>query len=332
MRKGGEMKIFLKAAFTTVSASVLFLFAHVATVQASDWPTQKTIRFISVYPPGGSVDQVTRILAPALQAQLKQTVIVENIGGASGMIGTAAVAKADPDGYTFGLVFDTHAVNPALKEKIPFDTKKDLSYITMIGTAPMVLAAAKNTGVTSFKQLIELSKAKKPQTYGSIGTGSLGHLSMAQLAKNAGFDWSHVPYKGGGPLMQDAIGGHIPLSVGSIFLVKPHADAGNLIPLAVTTTNRSRDMPNVPTIAESGFPGFEAPAWWGVIAPAKTPVAIINRMHQEIAIALKKKEIAEKLDQQGMDIVGLGPDAFREFNDKQMAIWGKFVVDNAIKD
>jgi tripartite-type tricarboxylate transporter receptor subunit TctC len=326
------MKIFGKSVAFLCGAGLVVLSLQANSVHASEWPAQKPIRFISVYPPGGSVDQVTRILAPALQAQLKQSVVVENIGGASGMIGTAAVAKADPDGYTFGLVFDTHAVNPALKEKIPFDTKKDLAYITMIGTAPMVLAAAKNTGITSFKQLIDLSKAKKPQTFGSIGTGSLGHLSMAQLAKNAGFDWSHVPYKGGGPLMQDAIGGHIPLSVGSIFLVKPHSDAGSLIPLAVTTTARSKDMPNVPTIAESGFPGFEAPAWWGVIAPAKTPVAVINRMHQEITIALKKKEIAEKLDQQGMDVVGLGPEAFRDFNDKQMSLWGKFVIDNAIKD
>jgi tripartite-type tricarboxylate transporter receptor subunit TctC len=300
--------------------------------QSADWPAQKPVRLISVFPPGGSVDQVARILAPSLQAQLKQNVIVENIAGASGMIGTAALAKADPDGYTFAVVFDTHAVNPSLKEKIPFDTKKDIAYVTLVGTAPMVLASAKNSGITTFKQLQEQAKAKKPNSYGSIGTGSLGHLAMAQLAKNSGFDWSHVPYKGGGPLMQDAVGGHVPLSVGSLFLVKPHADAGNVIPLAVTTSARSRDMPNVPTIAESGYPGFEAPAWWGVIAPAKTPQAIINRMHQEVAAALKKKEISEKLDQQGMDILGQGPDQFREFNDKQMGIWGKFVVENNIRD
>ncbi len=301
-------------------------------VQAAEWPTAKPIRLISVFPPGGSVDQVARTLAPALQAQLKQTVIVENIGGASGMIGTAAVAKAEPDGYTFGVVFDTHAVNPSLKEKIPFDTRKDLAYVTMVGTAPMVLAAAKNAGITSFKQLVDQAKAKKPNTFGSIGTGSLGHLAMAQLAKNSGFDWTHVPYKGGGPLMQDAVGGHIPLSIGSLFLIKPHADAGNVIPLAVTTSVRSRDMPNVPTVAESGYPGFEAPAWWGVIAPAKTPQTVIDRMHSEIATVLKNKEISDKLDQQGMDIVGLGPDKFREFNERQMSIWGKFVQENNIRD
>lgn len=316
-----------------LSALVGAAAINLPSAQANtDWPAAKPIRLVAVFPPGGSVDQVARILAPALQAALKQTVIVENIPGASGMIGTSAVAKADPDGYTFGVVFDTHAVNPSLKEKIPFDTRKDLAYITMIGTAPMVLAAAKGSGITSFNQLVEQARAKKPNTYGSIGTGSLGHLAIAQLAKNSAFDWTHVPYKGGGPLMQDAVGGHIPLSIGSLFLVKPHADAGNVIPLAVTTSVRSRDMPNVPTIAESGYPGFEAPAWWGVIAPAKTPQVIIDRMHQEVAAALKRKDISEKLDQQGMDIMGLGPEQFRAFNEKQMSIWGKFVADNNIRD
>ena len=153
------------------------------TILASeDWPNQKIIRLIAVFPPGGSVDQVARILAPALQNQLKQSVIVENIGGASGVIGTAALAKATPDSYTFAVVFDTHGVNPGLKDKMPYDTKKDLVTVTMIGTAPMVLSASKASGITSFKQLIDQSKAKKPNSYGSIGTGSLGHLAMAMLA------------------------------------------------------------------------------------------------------------------------------------------------------
>ncbi|MDH4395163.1 MAG: tripartite tricarboxylate transporter substrate binding protein [Limnobacter sp.] len=318
---------------TGLAAGVLTSLAlSTGAAFAAEWPTQKPIRLISVFPPGGSVDQVARVLAPALQAGLKQTVVVENVAGASGMIGTAAVAKADPDGYTFGVVFDTHAVNPALKEKMAFDTRNDLVTITLVGTSPMVLAAAKNAGITSFSQLIEASKAKKPQTFGSIGTGSLGHLAMASLAQKAGYDWTHVPYKGGGPLMQDAIGGHVPLSVGSLFLVKPHADAGNVIPLAVTTTKRSKDMPNVPTIAESGFPGFEAPAWWAVIAPAKTPPAIIARVHQEIAAALKSPAIAKRLDEQGIDIIGGDPAYAKDFVEKQMGIWGKFVTDNKIKD
>jgi tripartite-type tricarboxylate transporter receptor subunit TctC len=297
-----------------------------------DWPTQKLIRVIAVFPPGGSVDQVARILAPALQTQLKQSVIVENIGGASGVIGTAALAKAAPDGYTFAVVFDTHGVNPSLKDKMPYDTKKDLVTVSMIGTAPMVLSASKASGITSFKQLVDQSKAKKPNSYGSIGTGSLGHLAMAMLAKEAKFEWTHVPYRGGGPLMQDALAGHVPLAVGSLFLEKPHIESGGVIPLVVTTKKRSPDLPNVPTISESGYPNFDAPAWWAVIAPAKTPDAIVNKMHEAVAAVLKKPEVANKLKSQGIEIAGLGPKPAQEFVNKQIDIWGKFVKENSIKE
>ena len=297
-----------------------------------DWPTQKLIRVIAVFPPGGSVDQVARILAPALQTQLKQSVIVENIGGASGVIGTAALAKAAPDGYTFAVVFDTHGVNPSLKDKMPYDTKKDLVTVSMIGTAPMVLSASKASGITSFKQLVDQSKAKKPNSYGSIGTGSLGHLAMAMLAKEAKFEWTHVPYRGGGPLMQDALAGHVPLAVGSLFLEKPHIESGGVIPLVVTTKKRSPDLPNVPTISESGYPNFDAPAWWAVIATAKTPDAIVNKMHEAVAAVLKKPEVANKLKSQGIEIVGLGPKPAQEFVNKQIDIWGKFVKENSIKE
>jgi tripartite-type tricarboxylate transporter receptor subunit TctC len=299
---------------------------------ADDWPAQKLIRVIAVFPPGGSVDQVARILAPALQTQLKQSVIVENIGGASGVIGTSALAKATPDGYTFAVVFDTHGVNPSLKDKMPYDTKKDLVTVTMIGTAPMVLSASKSSGITSFKQLVDQSKAKKPNSYGSIGTGSLGHLAMAMLAKEAKFEWTHVPYRGGGPLMQDALAGHVPLAVGSLFLEKPHIESGGVIPLVVTTKKRSPDLPNVPTISESGYPNFEAPAWWAIIAPAKTPDAIVNKMHEAVAAVLKKPEVANKLKSQGIEIAGLGPKPAQEFVNRQIEIWGKFVKENSIKE
>ena len=318
---------------TKLLAGFISALCLTGTVQAqsNDWPNQKIIKLISVFPPGGSVDQVARILAPVLQTQLKQNVIVENIGGASGMIGTAALVKAPADGYTFAVVFDTHGVNPSLKQ-LAFDTKTDIATVTMIGTAPMVIAASKSSGITSFKQLLDESKNKKPQSYGSIGTGSLGHLALASLSKDAKFDWTHVPYRGGGPLMQDALAGHVPLSVGSIFLVKPHADTGGVIPLAVTTRKRTPEMPNVPTIAESGYPNFEAPAWWAVIAPAKTPVEIVNKMHNEIAKALRSPDVAARLKAQGIDVQALGPKPGQEFINKQIDIWGKFVKENNIKE
>jgi tripartite-type tricarboxylate transporter receptor subunit TctC len=314
-----------------LAAIFIAMLASSATAQ-QDWPSAKPIRLIAVFPPGGSVDQVARILAEALRVQLNQAVVVENIGGASGVIGTAAVASAAPDGYTFGVVFDTHGVNPGLKPKMAFDTLKDLEHINLIGTAPMVLAATKGSTVTHFAQLVQESKAKKPTSYGTIGAGSLGHLAMAQLAKTAGFDWAHVPYRGGGPLMSDAAGGHVPLVVGSIFLVKPHADSGSVKPLVVTTSKRSKQMPEVPTIAESGFPGFDAPAWWGVIGPAKLPPAIVTRFNDAVTKALLTPDVAAKLNAQGIEITAGGPAVFKPFVEKQITTWAKFIKENNITE
>ena len=307
-------------------------FSSAQTAGVGSWPTQKPIRLIAVFPPGGSVDQVARILAPALQAQLKQNVIVENVGGASGVIGTAAMARADADGYTFAVVFDTHGVNPSLKDKLPYDTIKEIAPVTLIGSSPMVLVASKKSGITSFKQLVEQSKAGKQFSYGSIGIGSLGHLAMARLAKQAGFDWNHIPYRGGGPLMQDILGGQVELAVGSEFLVKPQIDSGGVVPLVITTTKRSPGLPNVPTIAESGFPGFNAPSWWAILAPGKTPPAIVNAMNQAVIKSLKTPAVADKFKAQGIDVIAAGPEATGDFIGKQIAIWGKFVIENNIKE
>ena len=302
------------------------------TAGVGTWPTQKPIRLIAVFPPGGSVDQVARVLAPALQSELKQNVIVENIGGASGVIGTSAMTRADADGYTFAVVFDTHGVNPSLKDKLPYDTIKDIAPVILVGTSPMVLVASKNSGITSFKQLAEMSKAGKPSSYGSIGIGSLGHLAMARLAKQAGFDWNHIPYRGGGPLMQDALGGQVKLAIGSEFLVKPHIESGSLIPLVITTTKRVSGLPNVPTVAESGFPGFSAPAWWAVLAPGKTPPAIVDAMNKALNKSLKTPAVAEKFKSQGIEVIGGSSETARDFIGKQIGIWGKFVIENNIKE
>jgi len=330
------MQICLKMAKKAILFSVLLMgvlgMASAQTSGVGAWPTQKPIRLIAVFPPGGSVDQVARILAPALQAELKQNVIVENIGGASGVIGTSAMTRSDPDGYTFAVVFDTHGVNPSLKDKLPYDTIKDIAPVTLIGTSPMVLVASKKSGISSFKQLVDLSKTGKQFSYGSIGIGSLGHLAMARLAKQAGFDWNHIPYRGGGPLMQDVLGGQVELAVGSEFLVKPHIESGGVIPLVVTTTKRAPGLPNVPTVAESGFPGFNAPAWWAVLAPAKTPPAIVNAMNQAITKALKTPNVADKFKAQGIEIIAGNPEALRDFIGKQIAVWGKFVIENNIKE
>jgi tripartite-type tricarboxylate transporter receptor subunit TctC len=300
-------------------------------VAAQAWPSKQVIRLIVVFPPGGSVDQVARILAQPLQAQLGQTIVVENKAGASGALGTAQVAQAAPDGYTFGVVFDTHAVNPALIPNLSFDTRKDIEPIALIGTAPMVLATSTSSEFKSFADVISAAKAKKAVNYGSIGNGSLGHLAMTLIGKQNNLEWTHIPYKGGGPLMTDAVGGHVGLSIGSAFLTKPHVDSGRLRALAVTTSKRSPDLPNTPTMAESGIGGFEAPAWWAIIAPAKTPPEILKRMNEEVNKALKNADIAKKLDAQGIDVIGGSAETARTFIAKQMEIWTVVVKDNAIK-
>ena len=305
--------------------------AGVCAQTAPAWPTRGPIKLVAVFPPGGSVDQVARILQVPLQTALGQTVIVENKGGASGSIGAAAVAAAPADGYTFAVVFDTHGVNPALIPNLPFDSKKDLSPIVLVGTSPMVLATFAGSDYKTFADVVAATKAKKNVSYGSIGSGSLGHVAMTLLGKNGGIDWAHIPYKGGGPLMNDAVAGHVPLSIGSVFVTKPHIDSGRMRPLAVTSSKRSPDLPNVPTIAESGYPGFEAPAWWAVLAPAKTPPDILKRMNDALNAVLKSPDIAKKLDAQGIDVVGGSADSARLFIDKQMDIWAKVVKDNGIK-
>ena len=318
------MKIFFQLLLSLTSLAAM-------TVDAQAWPN-KPVKMIAVFPPGGSVDTVARILSFQLTKQLGQQFIVDNKGGASGSIGTAAAAKSLPDGYTFAVVFDTHAVNPSLIPNLPFDTLKDLAPVMMIGTSPMVIAKYPGAAFSDFKSVIAAGKTKgDAASFGSIGSGSLGHLAMMQIAGLAGTTFNHIPYKGGGPLVQDAIAGHVPLMIGTIFLAKPQIDAKMLVPLAVTSGKRSSKLPGVPTVAEQGVAGFESVAWWGVLAPAGTPPAIINRLNDELLKALKTPEVAEKLSAQGMDIVGSKPETLQRFVQTEITRWSKVVSDNKIK-
>ncbi|HXE50192.1 MAG TPA: tripartite tricarboxylate transporter substrate binding protein [Ramlibacter sp.] len=325
------MKIKKWLAGVALLSGLLTLAATPIDAAAQAWPTRQPIKLVAVFPPGGSVDQVARILAQPLSQQLGQSVIVENKGGASGSIGTAAVAAAPPDGYTFAVVFDTHGVNPSLIPGLPFDTRKDLAPVVLVGTSAMVLATNAGSEFKSFADVVAAAKAKKNVSYGSIGSGSLGHLAMALLGKSGGLDWQHVPYKGGGPLMTDAIAGHVPLSIASVFVTKPHLDNKRMRALAVTTSKRAAELPEVPTVAESGFPGFDAPAWWAVLAPAKTPPEIVRRMNEELNKALKSPDVAARLAGQGITVIGGTPDVARTFIDKQIDTWAHVVKENNIK-
>ncbi len=308
-------------------AAALVCIACPAMAQEK-WPA-KPVRIVSPFPPGGSVDQVARVLAAQLGAQLGQQFIVENRTGASGVIGTQAIATAPPDGYTWGVVFDTHGVNPALMPRIPYDTLRDLTHVMLIGTSPMAIVAHKDQPFRDFREALAAAK-KAPLAIGSIGTGSLGHLAVAQVGNLQKADFNHIPYKGGGPLMIDAVGGQVPLAIGTVFLVTPHVKGGKVKPLAVTSEKRAASLPDVPTVAEQGVPGFAALAWWGFIAPAKLPPAVLKQMVAELQKALQTPAVREKLTAQGMDIAGGGPEEIDRFLRGEMARWSQVVRDNRI--
>ncbi len=319
----------LRAAAVLCSLSATLAVPMAAHAQA--WPAKQPIKLVAVFPPGGSVDQVARILQPSLQQQLGQTVIVDNKGGASGAIGTAAVVSSPADGYTFAVVFDTHGVNPSLIPSLPFDTRKDLHAVALIGTSAMVIATNAASPYKTFADVVAAAKAGKNVSYGTIGSGSLGHLAMTLLAKSNNFEVTHVPYRGGGPLMNDAVAGHVPVSIASVFVTKPHIDSKRLRALVVTTDKRSAQLPDVPTLAESGYAGFNAPAWWAVLAPAKTPPEIVARMNEEINKALRNPDVATKLAAQGIVISTGTPAAAQTFIEGQIDTWAKVVKANNIK-
>ena len=315
-------------AFPALVAGLLSLIPCAALAQAA-WPA-KPVKIIAVFPPGGSVDQVARIFGAQLTTQLGQQFVVDNRGGASGSIGTQVVATSPPDGYTFGVVFDTHAVNPSLIPNLPFDTVKDLAPVMLVGTSPMAIVAHASQPYNDFRDLLAAAK-KQPVAFGSIGTGSIGHLAMAQIGGLQMVEFTHIPYRGGGPLMTDAIGGQVPVAIGTVFLVNPHVKGGKLKALAVTSAKPSPQMPGVKTVAEQGVPGFSALAWWGVIAPANTPQPIVKRMNEELSKALKDPVVSQKLHDQGMEIVGGGPEELDKFLRAEISRWASVVRDNKIK-
>ncbi len=323
------MRLWRKSA-VAIAWGVVAAFAAAANAQGT-WPA-KPVKIISVFPPGGSVDQVARIFAQQLTVQTGQQFIVDNRGGASGSIGTQVVATAPPDGYTFGVVFDTHAVNPSLIPNIAYDTLKDLAPVMLVGTSPMAIVAHVGQPYKDFRDVIAAAKTKSGSVaIGSIGTGSLGHLAIAQIGKLSQVEFIHIPYRGGGPLMTDAIGGQVPLAIGSVFLVNPHVKGGKVKALAVTSAQRSPQFPDVATVAEQGVPGFSALSWWGVIAPAATPARIVKSMNDELNKALKDPAVAQKLSEQGIEIVGGGPEALDKFLRTEITRWAAVVKENGIK-
>ena len=308
----------------------LTLCALAAYAQA--WPT-KPVKFVVPYPPGGSTDPMARLIAAKLTDSLGQPFVVENRAGASGTIGTAFVAKSPADGYTFVFVFDYHAVNPFLIPNLPFDTVKDLAPVMLVGTAPMAIATGVAKPYKTFTDVVAAAKAK-PGTIsiGSVGSGSLGHLTMVLVQQAAGISLIHIPYKGGGPMTADAVGGQIDLAIGSVAVITPHVTGGKLRAIAVTGDARSRALPDVPALAEQGLPGFSALAWWGIFAPAGTPKPVMDKFHAGLVKAFNLPDVRKLLTETlGIDLVVGTPEGLAAWLDSQMQRWGKVVRDNNIR-
>jgi tripartite-type tricarboxylate transporter receptor subunit TctC len=299
--------------------------------RAADWPSGP-IRVIVPFPPGGSVDAVARLLGSRLQAGLGTHIFVENITGASGTIGTAAAVRAAPDGNNWLLAFDNHAVNPSLMPNLPYNSDTDLLPVYLVGTAPNVLATGPGRPFRTFADVAEAAR-KTPDTitYASTGTGTLGHLTMVRLAGQAGVQLVHVPYKGGGPAVTDAVGGHVDLVIGSAALIAPHVKAGKLRPIVQTGRTRLPALAGVQTAAEAGF-GLESYAWWGFYAPKGTPQEILERFIHELRQVLKDDQIVAQLaDSQQMTLVNGGPAELKAFYAEQLGLWRKIIEDNNIK-
>jgi tripartite-type tricarboxylate transporter receptor subunit TctC len=303
---------------------------QIARAQAA-WPNGP-IRIVVPFPPGGSTDALGRLLQPYLQSELGVPIIVENRSGASGSLGTAQVARAAPDGNTWLIVFDTHAVNPALIPNMGFDTEKDLTSLLLFGTAPMVLTAHRTRPYRSFAEVVAAAKARPDTvTYGTIGNGSLAHLTMELIQRAGGFKLVHVPYRGGGPLAVAAASGEVDLPVATRPALGVHIDAGTLVPLAQTSATRSANIPDVPSMTELGITGIDSRAFWGFLGPARLPDAIKARMDAAIRKALDVPELRQRILGLGIDLNPQGEAAFMQFLSAQIATWGRVVRENNIR-
>src|SRR5579862_1329135 len=310
--------------------SLLILFS--APAAAQDWPS-KPLRIVVPFSPGGIADTSARTIADRLGARLGQPVVIENRPGAAGNIGSEMVARSAPDGYVLLLGYDgTIVVNPHIYAKTGFDVLRDFAPVTKIGDAGVLVVSHPSLPVKDLRELIALGKAK-PGTlsYGSAGTGSSAHLACEMLSQRTGAGLVHVPYKGGGQAIADAVGGQIPLACTALAGANQFLKSGRLRGLGLSSAKRAAGAPDVPTFIESGLPGFVVDSWVGILAPAKTPQAIVDRLQREIAAVLKEPEVRERLGVLGIEPVGNSPEEFAAQIRADLERWGPVVKQAGIR-
>jgi tripartite-type tricarboxylate transporter receptor subunit TctC len=299
--------------------------ADTVALAAQVYP-QRPIRLIIPYPPGGAGDIVGRLLGAKLGEVLRQQVVVDNRPGGGQLIATQLAARAEPDGHTLFLASATHGINPGLRRNLPYDTLNDFAPITLVADSPLIFVAHPSLGVNNIRELVALAKSRAGRiNYASSGPGTGGHLSVELLKWSTGIDLVHVPYKGAGPALTDLIAGQVQVMCTSPLPALPHVKTGRLRGLAMTGRTRSHAAPDIPTVAESGVPGYQSTLWYALLAPAATPQSIIKKVHGETVKILKSSDVTEQLRAQGAEPVGNGPQELQDFLRAEIGRWTKVI-------
>ena len=292
----------------------------------------RTVKLVVPWPPGGGTDIYARVIGQELGTRWGQAVVVENRPGAAGNIGAGQVASAAPDGYTLMLATITLASNPSLYKDLPFDTRKSFAPVTEVAGVPHILVVRKDFPANTVQQLVALAKARPHElNYASAGSGSPFHLAAELFKQLAHVDITHVPYKGGAPAITDVLGGQVQMTFANFSAVLPHVRSGALKPLGITTAKRSAILPDVPTIAESGVPGYEFTSWFGFFFPAGVPAPILDQVSRDIVGVLRTPSIKERLTADGADVVGNSPQEFAKFVDSELEKWAAVVKSSGLK-
>ena len=318
------------AAFRMMLAALFVLGVRSGLAVAQSYP-ERPIKMIIPFPPGGSNDIVGRVIAQVLGERLGKAIVVDNRPGAGGIIGADIAAKSPADGYTILLISSAFTMNASLHKSLAYDPATAFVPITMLGSAPSVLAVTAKLPVSTLAELVALAKLKPGQLrLSSAGVGSYQHLVSEAFRTQSGTEFLIVQYRGGGPALNDLVAGHVDFSVGTIIQTLPFIKSGQLRALAIAGERRISALPDVPTIAEAGMPDYDAANWWGLLAPAGTPAAIIERLHRETTVVLLSPEIKKRFDAEGADVVRKGPEEFGRLIAAETAKWAKVVKDAGI--